>query len=422
MVRRLTFASLCMLALGCNQVELFRVAGHVQEDFSNDADVLFVIDNSSSMLDESEGLALNFDTFIRQFTDDESGVGGTDGLADAVDNYIASVRDKASFVDYQLAITTTDVETTYGALYGATPILDNNTPDVATEFTANLLCDSTCIVDATELGSDTNYDCVNPPTPPGDELTVQYMNCLCGSGTWEDQCGVGTEEHLEAIFMAMCRAVDDPPDACFEENQFTDADIGSNAGLLREGSTFIPIIITDEGDTSRRMSQGDGLPNEYSALFDQFHHRMNFAVVGPTTDNCNSGGATTWGVQRLQWFVDDTGGRYSPIAEGSGDNCHIADFAATLEQLGKLLNSLLDSFVLQQVPDVDSISVIVDGHVVKRSTETIDDSGFVTYGDGWSYDAGDNAIRFHGSAVPDYEVPVRIYYLPIAGMPRELPF
>jgi hypothetical protein len=407
---------------GCNRYENFRVAGYQQESYSNDADVLFVIDNSSSMQDESEELALNFDTFIRQLTSTE---GATDGLADAVANYVSYVQNRSSIVDYQLAITTTDVENTYGALYGDPPILENSTPgDVATLFDRNLLCEATCFADVDSIPHDASYACdPENPDPPGAEVSQEYLTCLCGGGTsWQANCGAGTEEHLEAVFMAMCRAVDDPPEACFEENQFTDADIGSNAGLIRENSTVIPIIVTDEGDTSRRMSQGDGDPDEYNALFSKFQHRMAWAVIGPTTEQCNSGGATTWGVERLKWFVDDTNGRYFDIAEPVGDQCAVTDFATAMEELGKLLNQLLDEFVLQSVPDVDSIVVFVDGDYVGPSVETTEDDGTSTFTDGWSYNAADNAIAFHGTAIPDYNQEVRIYYLPLQGMPRELPF
>ena len=35
---------------GCNQYEPFRITGFEQENFNNNADIVFVIDNSDSML------------------------------------------------------------------------------------------------------------------------------------------------------------------------------------------------------------------------------------------------------------------------------------------------------------------------------------------------------------------------------------
>lgn len=413
-----------LASAGCNQYELFRVAGYAQESFSNDADILFVVDNSSSMQDEAEALALNFDTFVRKLTDPREGAIETDGLPDAVDNYITYVQNRGRIVDYQLGITTTDVELSYGGLYGDLPLLDNEEPSIVpSAFNSNLLCDATCFLDASTLPDDAGYVCEETPAAP-EQMSKQYLDCLCGAGQWEDQCGSGQEEHLEAVFMAMCRSVAEPPSECFESNQFTEADILSNEGLLRENSTLIPIIVTDEGDTSRRMSQGDPEPDEYADLFAKFNQRMAWAVIGPRTDDCNSGGATTWGVDRLQYFVDESRGRFFPISErdANGD-CVVTDFESAMEELGDLLNSLLDAFPLQSIPDVATIVVFVEGEEVPRAAEITDETtGSVSYTDGWSYLAAENAVEFHGATVPDYNEEVRIYYKPLDGMPRELPF
>ena len=44
---------LLSLLAGCNSYEIFALAGYEQASFSNDADVVFVIDNSNSMWQES---------------------------------------------------------------------------------------------------------------------------------------------------------------------------------------------------------------------------------------------------------------------------------------------------------------------------------------------------------------------------------
>ena len=132
---------------GCNQYELFRVAGYQQENYSNDAEILFVVDNSSSMQAESEELAIAFDTFIQYLTDPTQGGATYEGLDDAVDNYIRYVSDRGRFLDYQLAITTTDVESTFGDLYALEPanrILPKDAANVGEKFRKNLLCTATC--------------------------------------------------------------------------------------------------------------------------------------------------------------------------------------------------------------------------------------------------------------------------------------
>jgi hypothetical protein len=88
-----------------------------------------------------------------------------------------------------------------------------------------------------------------------------------------------------------------------------------------------------------------------------------------------------------------------------------------------LLNNQLTAFVLQGVPDVSTIRVFTDGEVVVESalvSGTIE-AGTAVWDDGWTYDAAENAVSFHGTAIPDYNSDVRIYYRPLGGVPRELP-
>ena len=68
-----------------------------QENYSNDAEILFVVDNSSSMQAESEELAIEFDTFIQFLTDPTQGGATYEGLDDAVDNYIRYVSERGRF-------------------------------------------------------------------------------------------------------------------------------------------------------------------------------------------------------------------------------------------------------------------------------------------------------------------------------------
>ena len=94
---------------GCNYYDVFLVSGYEQSTFSNDADVIFVIDNSPSMTDEAEELALNFEAFLDYLVAPGGGTPSTDGLDDAVDNYLSYVANRGHLLDYQLGITTTNI-------------------------------------------------------------------------------------------------------------------------------------------------------------------------------------------------------------------------------------------------------------------------------------------------------------------------
>lgn len=429
---------------GCNRYEMFRLAGFAQEDFSNDAEILFVIDNSSSMLEESAALGVNFDLFIDNLVDPTGEGGGLDGLPDAVDDYILSVSDRGRVVDFQIGITTTDIAADYGALYdfSGEAVLQRTTPNVADRFRENLLCEATCFQGANggldsknDVGRE-SYTCGDPLE--SDVLFFEYMDCICGEDVWMDNCGSGQEEGLEATLLAMCRGLDPADESqstqilleeCADATPFDPAVHGNtNAALFRaegrEDSIIIPIVVTDEGDGSRRLSTGESATDAYDELFGYFGRRMAWGIIGPTTEGCRTGGNSppSWSIERYESMVEQTDGLYVDITQRVGDDCEPADFAAALEDLSRLLNSLLDKFPLQAIPEIDTIRVEVDGKQVDPAPESFDEDGNVTYGDGWTYLAAENAVEFHGEAIPDYSARVRITYRPLDGKPRDLPF
>ena len=104
--------SIVLFLMSCNQYEFFNVAGYEQATFSNDADILFVIDNSASMWQEASALGQNFNVFINRLASQNGSGDGVSGLGDAVDDFVADVSQRGAFIDYQLAITTTSVDYT----------------------------------------------------------------------------------------------------------------------------------------------------------------------------------------------------------------------------------------------------------------------------------------------------------------------
>ena len=130
------------------------------------------------------------------------------------------------------------------------------------------------------------------------------------------------------------------------------------------------------------------------------------------------------GVERLQDLTSDLNGVYVDIeAPDANGDCAYTDFGENLKAIGELLNSLLTFFPLQSVPDVSTIDVYVDGEQVPAApvTSGAPETNDVVYGDGWSYEAAENAVAFHGAAIPAYNADVKIYYRPLGGMPRDLP-
>jgi len=436
-IRTLSFLA---LASGCNNHEYFNVAGYAQANYSNDADVIFVIDNSTSMREEASDLALNFTSFIDTLTSEAGGAQSTNGLVDAATNFIDLNANHGRYIDYQLAITTTAVDPLLGEstalepgeagwLVGDPAILSKWDADVGDAFRRNILCEATYWKED-DIPADLTYEC-------GDEtdvITQQYLDCECGMGNWENNAGSGNEEPLEAALLAICRGVTDPPEVCFDPiTPFTSSDMGSNNSpdrdLIRDDSTIVVVIVGDEADNSRRMEQGDTDPEVYLQAFESFDRPIRVVAIGPGWDGnaipCNSGGAQTWMVERLQAVTSLTGGFYANMEERVDGNCSPTDYSGHLIELGQLLNDLLTSFQLQSVPNVDSIRAYTDGVEIQPATDADliePDASTPTYLQGWSYDSSQNAVTFWGPDIPTFSSEVRIYYRPLLGNPRQLPF
>lgn len=414
------FLPLFLALTACNAYDPFLVSGAEQESFTNRVDLLFVVDNSTSMTEEGAELGLRFDSFIETLTGEEAP--GADGLADAVDNYIAFASRDAEFINFNIGITTLDIGADEGTVRG--PYARLGDPEASETFRETLLCDVVYFDPAT-IPTDASYVCDELDPVPAQTISSDYLDCLCGPSEWIHGSGGGNEEGLEAVFQAMCRAVDDPPRVCFERvdadgaevlSPFAEEDIGENEGLLRDNAIFVPVVITDEGDVSRGIPGGEGSPSAYETWFASFQRRMVWAVIGGEPGVCDSAAPIPdWAAQRYTDIVASTSGLFAPIVN-PGD-CSVTDFDQTLQELGALLNQLDRFFPLAKVPDPDTLLVFVDG----RAVDVAEPAG-ESFGDGWVYDPTNNAVVFYGEAIPDYRESVEIYYLPLEGNPRELPF
>ena len=107
------------------------------------------------------------------------------------------------------------------------------------------------------------------------------------------------------------------------------------------------------------------------------------------------------------------------------DECGLTAFGDHLEDLGQLLLELTNIFPLQSIPDPSTIRVYVDDIEITEAPceENCEatSSNEPIYGAGWVYDPSENAIVFPEDP-PDFNAVVRIYYRPLSGMPRSLPF
>ncbi len=189
----------------CSQTAVF--AGHVKTD------ILFVIDDSGSMSEEQTNLATNLGVFI-------------DALA------AMPVED-----DYQIGVTTTDVENfawsaANGTRFAAGPENGNPYPRgalVAVTQSGGVGVPGDLVYNATTYAS-TNGWGGNRILPRSSPTLAQDFNANVRVGT----SGSGKEQPFRAIRLALTDRIQD----------------GTNAGFLRPGARLAIFILSDEDDCS----------------------------------------------------------------------------------------------------------------------------------------------------------------------------
>lgn len=117
-MRTLILLTAAAVLLGCPDNRLRRTLppdvriDQFEQKGASQVDVLWVIDNSGSMLPRQENLAKNFQSFIELFS--------------------------RGAVDYRIAVTTTDIFKEQGRFVGSPRILTPSTPNLVTAFAANV--------------------------------------------------------------------------------------------------------------------------------------------------------------------------------------------------------------------------------------------------------------------------------------------
>lgn len=257
---------------------------------------------------------------------------------------------------WRLGLTTVSVEYDDGASAGVDPgelgtfalvsgAIASDQAEGPWLFGYGTMCLSTCWNES-EMEYDTDFECTDPTLPvPEFGVSSNYLDCVCGQGAWEGHCGSGNEEGLEALLMSLCLGRDAPTAECSSyvdpmsgAETATDFDSVAEVGahdLLAGADDLHVLVLTDEGDDSRRLSMIDGDPQVYVDLFAGLGLDPVVSVIGPAYaadigDGTCLNGATPWGVERYQVVAELTGGAYIPLTEG--DECTEIDVGAAIAQ------------------------------------------------------------------------------------------
>ncbi len=285
-------------------------------------------------------------------------------LADNFESFMTDFRGKG--FDFQIAVARSDA-------YAGLPEYRND-PEV--------------VAFSEGLGPD--YSKVKVITPSTPNLIETFVkNAKVGA------YGSGDERVFQSIFASITSPV--------------------NAGFLREGAFFAVVILSDEDDFSN-PSRGEGAAGDHDynqaglvsvdsvvadldALTKSTDKQKNYNVSAITvnTPECqaeHSKSAPSAIVgQRYIELANKTKGVIGSVCDDS--------FANSLKFIQQRIVELVSSFKLDREPKPDTIVVTVNGVNVPNSDTN-----------GWTYSASENAIYFHGAAVPPASADVRIGFDP----------
>ncbi|MEQ1504072.1 MAG: hypothetical protein ABMB14_17650 [Myxococcota bacterium] len=204
---------------------------------------------------------------------------------------IVATSDLSVPADSRIAVTTTDGT---GALVGELITADHG-PELHRQ-----VCGALCASDA--LPSDPSYACGEPVT----QASVEALDCLCGA-EWGGTCRSAEEQGLEAAYRAL-----------------------ATPGLLSEGYRGRIVVISDEGDRSATLAEGDPSVGDYPTLIGDAVFDAVIPALDPTGTVICPGTATDWGVGRYATMADRTGGALISIHD---DACAPASFGAAVAAL-----------------------------------------------------------------------------------------
>lgn len=256
--------------------------------------------------------------------------------------------------EWRLGLTTLSVDYDDGATTGIDPgevgtlafpsgAIAWDDADGSAAFRFGVLCQATCW-DSSDLADDPTFTCTDPAAPvPAAGVSTDYLDCVCGADVWQGNCGSGTEEGLESLAMTQCLGLESPPESC---DRYADPDSGESAqtpfaeaagvgthDLFDGADDLYVLVISDEGDGSRRVANGDPDPQAYLDLFDTLGLDPTVSMIGPAYDATTGDGSCLAGaypstVERYQRVVDATGGEYLTLT--TTDTCEGIDLETSI--------------------------------------------------------------------------------------------
>ncbi len=234
-----------------------------------------------------------------------------------------------------------------------------------------------------------------------DVLSTTYADFQLGVTTTDPDADVLTGPPLSPdtpdIEAAFVERVAVGTDGAREEQGWLRAvealDAATNPGFRRPGAALVVVFFSDEDDHS------DGAVQAYVDRLGQLGGEAGatvHAIVGDEPGGCVSGiSAADPGSRYLEGALL-TGGLIGSICE--------EDYSELLREVAFDVAGWADLFPLTRIPELATLEVKVDGVVMPNRED-----------DGWTYSLGDNAVWFHGRAVPRPGQDVVLTYQAVEG-------
>lgn len=317
-------------------------------------DVLWVIDNSGSMQTSQNNLASNFQAFINRFNqqnyDFHMAVVTTDAWQKQfnTNSTAAKIRDGGKFLD-----SNNQVYYTHSGVF----VMDQNTANLSDVFTTNIKQGT--------LGN-------------GDERALESIKQALLEPT-------NSAFRRDEAFLAVIVVSD--------EEDFSHSSTALRDGTENNGNPVYPDPYTNPGLYTVKS---------YQDFLDTYTNKAvngtNYSVSAITVpdDACKNQLSTDGFARKIAKRVQELAGLTGGV---QGSLC--SNFGSTLQLISDSIIQLSAVFKLTREPQEDTIAVTVDGVAVPKDATN-----------GWTYNATDWTITFHGSAVPAANANIKIDFYP----------
>ncbi len=168
-----------------------------------------------------------------------------------------------------------------------------------------------------------------------------------------------------------------------------------NPGFIRTNSLLVVIFVTASNDQSPAADYTAWLNQlKPPTQFGQMTWVAQFMGVMPGDPNC----------QTTTWQYNSPGTAYIALASASGGaavSICSGNLSSAMTNVGQQLLSLATAYPLAQLPNPNSISVVVNGTKVANDATN-----------GWTYVKASNSIQFHGTAIPPAGASIVVNFQP----------